>query len=204
MMSVETQTQALLTLLEDDRRRQCDVLIADARARARAVLRQAQDDARVRMRAAFAAERQRLEQQVKAAAARLQTEHRLSEQERRAQLLRLAWHMLPDALLERWQDPERRSKWVAHAIDSAQRLLPHDSWTLSVAPGWPAQEREQALQSVTSRLGAMPGCSEAAALQAGLLIIAAGGSRLDATLAGLLADRAAIEARLLDYLERQR
>lgn len=203
MSNVETQMQALLTLLEQDRRRQCDALMADARARARAVLRQAQDDARSRMRAAFAAERQRLEQQTRAAAARLQTERRLSEQERRAQLLRLAWDMLPDALLQRWQDPDRRGKWVAQAIDSAQRLLPRDSWMLSVAPGWPAQEREQALRSVASRLGAMPGCSEFAELQAGLLIMA-GGNRLDATLAGLLADRAAIEARLLDYLERQR
>ena len=72
MNTVETQMQALLTLLEDDRRRQCDALIADAQARARTVLRQAQRDARSRMRAAFAAERQRLEQQIKAAAARLQ------------------------------------------------------------------------------------------------------------------------------------
>lgn len=202
MNTVDSQMQALLTLLDEDRRRQCDALIADAQARARSVLRQAQDDARVRMRAAFAAERQRLEQQIRAAAARLQTERRLSEQERLAQLLRLGWQMLPDALLERWRDPGRRSKWVAHAIDSAQRLLPREMWSLQVAPGWPAEERDQALQSVASRLGAMPGCSEAAELQAGLLIIAAG-NRLDATLAGLLADRAAIDARLLDYLERQ-
>lgn len=203
MNTVDSQMQAMLTLLEEDRRRQCDALIADAQARARGVLRQAQRDARARMRAAFAAERQRLDQQIKAAAARLQTERRLREQERLAQLLRLGWQMLPEALLERWQDPGRRRKWVAQAIDSAQRLLPREMWTLSVAPGWPAAEREQALQSVASRLGYMPDCSELAELQAGLLIIAAG-NRLDATLGGLLADRAAIEARLLDYLERQR
>jgi hypothetical protein len=202
MNTVDSQMQALLTLLEEDRRRQCDALIADAQARARSVLRQAHCDARSRMRAAFAAERQRLDEQVRAAAARLQTERRLSEQERLAQLLRLGWQMLPEALLERWQDPGRRSKWVAQAIDSAHRLLPSEMWTLSVAPGWPAEERDQALQSVASRLGTMPGCSEAAEIQAGLLIIAAG-NRLDATLGGLLADRAAIEARLLDYLERQ-
>lgn len=201
-MSVDSQMQALLTLLEEDRRRQCDALIADAQARARSVVRQAQRDARARVRAAFAAERQRLDEQLKAASARLQTEHRLSEQERLAQLLSLAWQMLPEALLEQWQDPDRRSKWVAQAIDSAHRLLPHERWSLSVAPGWPAEEREQALQSVASRLGTMPGCNEAAEIQAGLLIVA-GGNRLDATLGGLLADRAAIEARLLDHLERQ-
>lgn len=201
MNTVDSQMQALLTLLEDDRRRQCEALIADAQARASSVLRQAQHDARTRMRAAFAAERQRLDEQLKAAGARLQTEHRLSEQERRVQLLSLAWDMLPEALLQRWQDPGRRSKWVAQAIDSAQRLLPRDSWTLNVAPGWPAQEREQALQFVAHRLGTMPACSEAAEIQAGLLITA-GGNRLDATLDGLLADRGAIEARLLDHLER--
>lgn len=200
-MSVERQTQALLTLLEDDRQQQCEALLADARARADSVLRQAHRDARARMRAAFAAERQRLDEQLQAAGARLQTEHRLSEQERRAQMLRLAWDMLPEALRQRWQDPRRRSQWVAQAIDSAQRLLPRDRWTLNVAPGWPAQEREQALQSVARLLGTLPDCSETADLQAGLLITA-GGNRLDATLGGLLADRGAIEARLLDHLER--
>ncbi len=202
MSNVETQMQALLTLLEEDRRRQCDALIADAQARASSVLRQAQRDARSRVRAAFAVERQRLDQQLKAASARLQTEHRLSEQERRAQLLRLGWQMLPEALLDRWREPGRRSKWVAQAIDSAHRLLPREKWTLSVAPGWPPAERDQVLQAVARRLGYTPGCSEEPDLQAGLLIIAAG-NRLDATLGGLLADRAAIEARLLDALERQ-
>jgi hypothetical protein len=201
MSNVEKQMQALLALLEEDRKRQCDALIADAQARARSVVQQAQRDARARMRAVFAEERQRLDEQIKAAAARLQTERRLSDQERLAQLLRLAWQVLPGALLERWQDPGRRRKWVAQVIDSALRLLPHDRWTLNVAPGWPAEEREQTLRSVASRLGYAPSCNELAAFQAGLLITAAG-NRLDATLGGLLADRPAIEARLLDYLER--
>ena len=201
MSHVESQRQALLMLLEEDRRRQCDTLIADAQASARGVVRQAQRDARARVRAVFGAERQRLDEQFKAAAARLQTEHRLSEQDRLAQLLRLGWQMLPEALLERWQDPGRRRKWVAQVIDIGHRLLPHDMWTLSVAPGWPAEERDQALQSVARRLGYTPGCSEVPETQAGLLIIAAG-NRLDATLGGLMADRAAIEARLLDYLGR--
>jgi hypothetical protein len=109
--------------------------------------------------------------------------------------------MLPGALLERWRNPGQRRKWVAQAIDSAHRLLPREMWTLSVAPGWPPEERDEALQAVARRLGTMPACSEVAELQAGLLITA-GGNRLDATLGGLLADRAAIEARLLDYLER--
>lgn len=202
MSDVETQMQALLTLLEEDRKRQCDALISDAQARASGVVQQARRDALARVRAVFAVERQRLDEQLKAAAASLQTERRLSEQERLAQLLELAWQMLPEALLERWQDPGRRRKWVAHVIDMAQQLLPHPMWTLRVAPGWPAEERDQALQAVARRLGYTPDCSEDADIQAGLLIMAAG-NRLDATLGGLLADRAAVEARLLDYLERR-
>lgn len=202
MSNVESQMQALLTLLEEDRRQQCDALIAEAQARARSVLQQAQRDARARMRAAFAVERQHLDEQVKAATARLQAERRLSEQQRLAQLLERAWQMLPEALLERWQNPVRRKKWVAQAIDSAHRLLPHDMWALRVAPGWPAEERDQALLAVAHRLGTMPDCSEVTKLQAGLLIIA-NGIRLDATLDGLLADRTGIESRLLAYLERQ-
>jgi vacuolar-type H+-ATPase subunit H len=201
MSNVERQMQALLALLEEDCKRQCDALIADAQARARSVVKQAHRDARAHIRAVFAEERQRLGEQTKAAAARLQAERRISEQERLSQLLRLAWQMLPGALLERWRNPGQRRKWVAQAIDSAHRLLPREMWTLSVAPGWPPEERDEALQAVARRLGTMPACSEVAELQAGLLITA-GGNRLDATLGGLLADRAAIEARLLDYLER--
>lgn len=201
MSNVERQMQALLTLLEEDRRRQCDALIADAQARARSVVQEAHRDARARIRDAFAVERQRQDEQIKAAAASLQTEHRLSDQERLAELLRLAWQMLPESLLERWKDPGRRRKWVEQVIDMAHRLLPHEMWTLRVAPGWPAEERDEALQSVARRLGYTPGCSEDPDIQAGLLIIAAG-NRLDATLGGLLGDRASIESRLLDYLGR--
>ena len=201
MNTVESQMQALLTLLEEDRRRQCDALIAEAQARARSVVQQAHRDALARMRAAFAVERQRLNEQIKAAAASLQTGHRLSEQERLAQLLRLAWQMLPEALLQRWQDPGRRRKWVEQVIDMAHRLLPHDMWTLRVAPGWSAKERDEALQAVARRLGYTPGFSEDPDVQAGLLIMVAG-NRLDATLGGLLADRAAVESRLLDFLGR--
>lgn len=201
MSNVERQMQALLTLLEEDRRRQCDALIADAQARARSVVQEAHRDARARIRDTFAVERQRLDEQVRAAAASLQTEHRLSDQERLAELLRLAWQMLPEALLERWKDPGPRRKWVAQVIAMAHRLLPHEMWTLRVAPGWPAEERDEALQSVARRLGYTPGCSEGPDIQAGLLIIAAG-NRLDATLGGLLGDRASIESRLLDYLGR--
>jgi len=202
MSNVQSQMQAMLTLLEDDRRRQCEALIADAEARAKAVVEEARREARVRVRAVFAAERQRLDEQIKAAAARLRTEHRLNDQERLAHLLKLGWQLLPAALLERWQDPGRRRKWVEQAFDVAHRMLPHEMWSVRVAPGWPSAEREQALLAMANRLGYTPGCSEAPELQAGLLI-SAGGNRLDATLGGLLADRAAIEARLLDYLGRE-
>lgn len=202
MSNVQSQMQAMLTLLEDDRRRQCEALIADAEARAKAVVEEARRDARVRVRAVFAAERQRLDEQIKAAAARLRTEQRLNDQERLAHLLKLGWQLLPAALLERWQDPGRRRKWVEQAFDVAHRMLPHEMWSVRVAPGWPAAEREQALLVMANRLGYTPGCSEEPELQAGLLI-SAGCNRLDATLGGLLADRTAIEARLLDYLGRE-
>jgi hypothetical protein len=203
MSNVENRMQALLALVEQDRRRQCETLSADAQARASGMLQQARRDARARMRGAFAAERQRLDEQLKAACARLRTEQRLRDQECRAQLLSQAWPMLAEALLERWRDPGQRGKWVAQALDRAHRLLPREGWTLRVAPGWPAQEREQVLRSVAGRLGYMPDWHEVAEIRAGLLIVAAG-NRLDATLDGLLADRAALEARLLVHLEEAR
>ena len=56
-MSVDRQTQALLDLVEADRRQKCHAILSEAQGRASAVLEQAHADARARMRNAFQEER---------------------------------------------------------------------------------------------------------------------------------------------------
>ena len=68
-MSLEQRTQALLDVVENDRRDQCGVILAQARQQAQAALAQARLDARQRVREAFAEERERAHARVAAARA---------------------------------------------------------------------------------------------------------------------------------------
>jgi len=199
-VNIEQQKRALLDLVESDRAQQCGQMLGDAKARADALLAQAHADARSRMRQAFDDQRQRRREQIAAAQARLATQRRLHEQQRTAALLRLAWDQLPSELLALWQQAASRAAWVAHVLASARTRMPRGSWRLGHAPAWPADEQQALAQALTAGSGAAPVFEADATITAGLKVLA-NGNAIDGTLAGLLADRPAIEARLLRQLE---
>ena len=191
---------ALLDLVEADRVQQCGQILGDAKARADAVHAQAHADARSRMRLAFDDQRQRRREQIAAAQARLATQRRLHEQQRTAALLRLAWDQLPGELLALWQQPASRAAWIGHVLASARARMPRGSWHLLHAPAWPVEEQHALAQTLIAESGATPMFDADATITAGLKVLA-NGNAIDGTLAGLLADRPAIEARLLRTLE---
>jgi hypothetical protein len=199
-VNIEQQKRALLDLVEADRARQCAQIVGDAKARADAVLTQAHADARSRMRLAFDDQRQRRREQIAAAQARLATQRRLHEQQRTAALLRLAWDQLPGQLRALWQQPASRTAWVGHVLASARTRMPRGSWHLVHAPTWPAEEQQALAPAIVAASGAAPVFDTDATIAAGLKVLA-NGNAIDGTLAGLLADRPAIEARLLRQLE---
>ena len=199
-MNTEHQMRALLDLVEADRARQCGQILGDAKARADALLAQAHADARSRMRQAFDDQRQRRREQIAAAQARLATQRRLHEQQRTAALLRLAWDQLPRELIALWQQPASRASWVTHVLASARARMPRGPWHLVHAPAWPAEEQQALAQQLVTGSGHTPVFEVDATIAAGLKV-AANGNAIDGTLAGLLADRPAIEARLLRQLE---
>ena len=199
-MSLEPQMRALLDLVETDRARRCAQILGDENGRASALLSQAQADARARMRQAFAEQRLRRRERIAAAQARLATQRRLHQQQRNAALLRLAWQQLPGELLALWQLPDARAAWVAQVLQSAQACMPRARWRIVHAPDWPAQEQQALAQQLGTAPGAQLSFEADPAINAGLKIVA-NGNVIDGTLAGLLADRAAIEPRLLRQLE---
>ncbi|MGE5089905.1 MAG: hypothetical protein ACM3QY_12315 [Candidatus Levyibacteriota bacterium] len=201
-MTLERRTRALLDLVENDRRTRSDALIAEARTRAAATIAQAHADARARMRDAWAEERQRAHDRVAAALANLQTRRRLHEQKHSAALLALAWQRLPDALRERWRDADSRVRWTDAVASHAMRLLPRGSWRIVHAPDWPEAERQALAASLAHDRGVVPEFVADAGVEAGLRIVA-GGNVVDATIAGMLADRDDIGARLLRQIEVQ-
>ena len=198
MNSIEPSARALLDLIEADRTARCAQILDEARRRAAALRTQAQADAVARVRQAFAEQRLRRNERIAAAQARLATQRRLHEQQRSAALLRLAWEQLPGELLALWRQADTRTAWVAQVLAAARDSMPGTNWRVLHAPDWPAAERQATLATLD------PGTQFEAdpALTAGLRVVAAG-NVIDGTQAGLLAERAEFEARLLRLLEEQ-
>lgn len=199
-MTLERRTQALLDLVESDRARRCESIIAAANSEAQTILKEAHAEARSRMRLAFAEERARYAAGVAAARARLQTQRRLDEQQRVGALLALAWDKLPDALTRRWHDADARRPWTGSVAAAALTCLPHAAWRVIHAADWPADEQREFVERVISKVGMPPQIVADSTLRAGIKS-EAGGNVIDATLGGLLADRAEVGSRLLHALE---
>lgn len=198
-MTLHSRTQALLDLVEDDRRVRCDAIADEAHERAQALLGQACAEARARVREAFAEERKRAHERIAAATAMLATRRRQAEQRRAAALLALGLARLPEALAHLWRDAPTRAAWVDAVLASALGVLPHTPWRIAHPDDWPAGERQAALARVTAGHHAELEFVADPRIAAGLRI-SANGIVVDGTLAGVVADRRAIGARLLGLL----
>jgi hypothetical protein len=199
-LDVERQARALIDLVEADSRRQCDEVLGEANGRAATARADAGRIARSRMREVFAEQRRRHEGQLVAALARLATRRRLHAQRRTAALLLLGWQQLPGALRAQWQQPDSRIAWARHLVAQAVERLQPGPWRIVHAPGWPVEEQQQLARSLPGEPAGALRFEADASIDAGLRIVA-GSNVLDGTIAGLLADRAEIEAGLLDRLE---
>jgi len=199
-MTLERRTEALLELVESDRRTHCEAIASDADSRARALLAQAHAGARARMRDAFAEERRRADERLAAARAELATRRRHAEQRRAAALLTIGMSRLPDALRHHWHDDAARGAWVDAVVESALRVLPRTSWRIVHPVDWSTDEQRAAAARVATALDAAPEFIADPGVEAGLRISAAG-NVVDGTLVGLITDRNAIGARLLGLLE---
>ena len=192
--------QALLELIEADRASQCAAILGEAGSRAAALRAQARTEAHALVRQAFAEQRVLWHERIAAAQARLATQRRLHQQQRHAALLRLAWAQLPAELLALWKAADTRAAWVAKVLAAARDRLPPGAWRIVHAPDWPQAEQQPLMQTLAAELGQPARFEPDAGIEAGLKIVV-DGNRVDGSLAGLLADRAAFDARLLRRLE---
>lgn len=195
-MSVAERMQALLALVEQDRHAQCTAIVADARAQADALLAQARRESRAAAHEALAEERARAKAAIAAARAELHTRQRLHRQRQVESLLALAWQRLPETLRARWRDSTSRAAWIELALARARSTLPRSEWQIAFGPNGPEDERQRLAQ----QLGTAPRFTLDERIDAGLRIAAAG-NVIDATLAGLLADRDEIGGRLIAELD---
>jgi hypothetical protein len=200
-LSLEQRTAALLALVEEFRARRCAELLEPAREQARALLRGARTEGRRRVHTTISEARQRLAAEIGAAQARLATERRLGEQRRSAQVLEQGWSALHEALQARWADASTRRTWLDAHLARALRVLPRARWRIEFPAGWPEAERESFAQRAAAA-GVTGATWHAREDIDGGVRIRAGNNVVDATIDGLLADRAALEGRLLDLLQK--
>jgi hypothetical protein len=196
----EHAAAALLKIVEDERQARCRALRSRAEAEARAIVRQAQGEARQRVRAALEEARRRSRARLARAEAQYRTRVRLAHQRRLVALLQRGWQWLDEALILVWRDPARRQRWVEDCALRAAAVLPAGRWQVSHPAGWPEAEQERLRELLRKRSVTTAEMMPDTAITAGLRLVS-GNSAFDATREGMLADRSAIEARLLFHLE---
>ena len=96
--------------------------------------------------------------------------------------------------------PAARAAWVAHVLASARTRMPRGLWRIVHAPDWPPAEQQAQMAALAEASGTEPRFEADASIRAGLKVVASG-NVIDGTQEGLLADRPALEARLLRELE---
>lgn len=199
-MNTEERARALLALVDEYRDSKSGEILDAARGDAQALVAQAFRQARSRVHEALVEERKRYEAAVAGAEARLHTRRRLAHQGRETAMLAEGWRLLPDALRARWRTAAGRRRWAETHLGRGLATLPRTDWEIAHAPGWTEDERQAAAGWLAAHGGPDLAFAEDASLAAGFRV-RAGHNTLDATLQGLLADRRAIEGRLLHHLE---
>jgi len=191
---------ALIRLVDDDAAARVAAVLQIANDEAARIRREAHARARSTVKAAYEDERRRHRDRVAAAQAALDTRRRLALQQRNAALVDAGLAALPGALRARWADADGRAAWVAQALAQARAVLPRTTWEVVHPVAWAGAERAALADAIERATGHAPSLAGDATLQAGLAI-GAQGTRVDARLAGLLADRARIGARLLHHAD---
>jgi hypothetical protein len=195
-MNTDTQAQALLQGVAEDRERRCAMLRTATEGQVQQILRSARAAARRSVHDSVTQERARMEFGLRQAAARADIEVRRQEQHTSRELLAQMWTAIAEVLTQRWRDPTLRPAWIAAALLQTGKLLGGRAWRIESGVDWTQQERAD-LTVQAGRCGAtIVSFALQAALPAGLRIHA---ERVcvDATVQGLLAQRGAIEAAFL-------
>lgn len=198
-MNLAERQKGLLKLVGAYKDQECKRLLDTARQEASELLHKSYRRERERLHKRVEAERSRARSLIQAARAERATSERRTSDHLSLDLLESAWPMLRERLLARWRVPEQRQRWAARYLRQALDLLPRARWAVRHAPEWHESERQVMAEELTEHLGQAPRFQSEGRIEAGL-IVESGGAMLDASLQGLLQDRARLEARLLALL----
>lgn len=199
-MTIAGALATLLDVVDRDSEARCAEILGAARAEAEALRAKSMREARRRLSTALRAERAGAAARIAAAHAHLEAAQRGAAQRRSALALAAGEALLPAALQAVWQDPPRRREWLQQAANRAAQSLPHNAWRIRHAPDLGADDKAW-LQRRIGELGLAGLSFEPDPGIAAGIEIHAGAAVLEATPAGLLADRAWVYGRLLHLVE---
>lgn len=192
------QADALTREIERQLSQESDAVMASAQAEAGAVIAQARVTARQKLRGSIAELRREGERRLTRAKAELDTAARALEQQQASRALDAAWPLLHQTLSARWHDPEARKAWTDNVATLCAARLRRGDWTVEHPSDWAAAEQADFIASFGNNGdGHAITFTADPSISAGLRI-KADQAVLDATIAGLLYDRRAIAALLLD------
>jgi hypothetical protein len=198
-MNRDEAVNALLQVIAENRDAGCREERLRAGAEAREIVKAAHAEARKRVRPAIEEASRRPAERLARAQARRRTRERLERQRRVKARLERGWSLLRESLERVWLDADGRGGWAERAALRAAAVLPPGEWRISHPAGWPEENEHRLRRWLLERDVKVAAFAPDALVSAGLRF-ASGHTVLDATLEGLLADRAAIEARLLFHL----
>jgi hypothetical protein len=193
---IDAQVLRLLDIVQAYQHQQCDTLVKQAENESRAIIRQAYQRARRNIHEDIQLTRQHIRDSMAAARAR---QHTVVMQQRHTaalSFLKKCWVELERSLQDRWQQPKCRHEWVAKILSTAARVMPAGEWQVAHPEDWRTQEQDELARQAQSINGVNLQFNPEPGLVAGIRITADGTS-VDGSLAGLLADRNAIEALIL-------
>jgi hypothetical protein len=196
---LEVQVDALLERVAERRARRVSEIRTSTEAQIREIMRAARAEARASLHQAVVRERTRMAQGLRQAEAHAELESRQRAQLETLTLLRSMWEHLGAELAERWSGARPRGAWIAAALKQAGELFPGRAWRIEHAAGVSPEDRPLG-EALARAAGASVEWVADTGLRAGLRV-RAGPACVDASLDGLLAERADIEALFLaEYL----
>ena len=190
------EADALLQQVTDERDRRCLELSTAAEKQATEIVRAARTAARANVRRAVKEERARMDLGIRQATARADLEFRRRERQKSRELLGQMWGDIVGILESRWREPARRRAWIDAVMSQAGEILSGRAWAIEVGSGWLDRERGELTDRAHREGAGTVEYSVHADMPAGLKI-RAGTVCVDATVAGLLAERDTIEAAFL-------
>ena len=188
------QAVGLIREIEDQTDKEYRLIAEAAAQEAAAIVRLAFAKAAGRAHQAVETLRRDGERRLARARAQIETERRLRDQARAAEILHTGCPALINVVVERWRQDEARRFWIDVMAQHARKRLPPGAWVIEHPDDWTPEDEARMRKALPDDSALTFRASSE--FEAGLRILT-DGAILDGTPERLLADKAVTQARLL-------